>query len=177
MREASLETARLKLRPRTLSDLEANLVMDLNPQVHRYIFVHGAPDPAAHRAELTRRIRSAWPERGGLWVVEWQNEPGFLGWCGLLPLEQTGLIEIGYRYVPEAWGQGVATEAARAVLDHGFRVLGFDPIVAVAHLGNQASCRVLEKIGLRPEGLSRHYDAELAFYHLTRSQYLTADQG
>jgi RimJ/RimL family protein N-acetyltransferase len=176
MRKASLETARLRLRPRTLSDLEANLAMDLNPQVHRYIFVHGAPDEATHRAELTRRIRSAWPERGGLWVVEWQNEPGFLGWCGLLPLESTGLIEIGYRYVPEAWGQGVATEAARAVLDHGFRVLGFDPVVAVAHPDNVASCRVLEKIGMRPEGLSRHYDADLAFYRLTRSQYLMADQ-
>jgi len=171
-----LETARLRLRVRSLSDLKANLAMDLNPQVHRYIFVHGAPDEAAHRAELERRMRSGWPERGGLWVVEWRHEPGFLGWCGLLPLERTGLIEIGYRYVPEAWGRGVATEAARAVLDHGFRGLGFDPIVAVAHPDNLASCRVLEKIGMRSEGLSRHYDADLVFYGLTRNQYLTANQ-
>jgi ribosomal-protein-alanine N-acetyltransferase len=170
-----LDTARLRLRARTLSDLEANLAMDLDPRVHRYIFVHGAPDEATHRAELTRRIRSACPERGGLWVVEWRHEAGFLGWCGLLPLERTGLIEIGYRYVPDVWGRGVASEAARAVLDHGFRTLGFDPIVAVAHPDNLASCRVLEKIGLGYEGLARHYDADLSFFGLTRSQYLTAD--
>jgi RimJ/RimL family protein N-acetyltransferase len=177
MKEVPLETARLRLRVRTLADLEANLAMDLNPKVHRYIFIHGPPDPATHRAELTRRILSGWPERGGLWVVEWRHEPGFLGWCGLLPLEDTGLIEIGYRYVPWAWGRGVASEAARAVLDHGFRELGFDPIVAVAHPDNLASRRVLEKTGLREEGLAPHYGADLAFYRLTRGDYLASRAG
>lgn len=172
MREVPLETARLRLRARILADLEANLAMDLCPEVHRYIYIHGPPDEAAHRAELTRRIRAGWPERGGLWVVEWRDEPGFLGWCGLLPLEGTGLIEIGYRYVPSARGRGVATEAARAVLDHGFRTLGFDPIVAVTHPDNLASHRVLEKIGLREEGLAHHYGADLPFYRLTRGAYL-----
>jgi Acetyltransferase (GNAT) domain len=84
-------------------------------------------------AELIQRIASGWPEEGGLWVVEWAHEPGFLGWCGIFPLEDSGLLEIGYRYVRGAWGQGVGTEAACAVLDHGFRVLGLDLIVAVAH--------------------------------------------
>ncbi|MGH2393803.1 MAG: GNAT family N-acetyltransferase [Candidatus Limnocylindria bacterium] len=177
MKEVALETARLRLRARDISDLEANLAMDLDPQVHRYIFIHGPPDPATHRAELARRIRMGWPGRGGLWVVEWQNEPGFLGWCGLLPLERTGLIEIGYRYVPSAWGRGVATDVARAVLDHGFRELGFDPVVAVTHPGNLASRRVLEKIGLRDQGLSHHYAADLAFYRLTRGEYLASRAG
>ena len=177
MKEAPLETARLRLRARTLADLEANLAMDLNPQVHRYVFVHGAPDEATHRSELTRRIREGWPAVGGLWIVEWRDQAGFLGWCGLLPLENTGLIEIGYRYVPEAWGRGVATEAGRAVVDHGFCVLGFDTIVAVAHPDNRASCRVLEKIGFRDAGLARHYGADLAFYRLERQSYLLGRDG
>ena len=172
MNEVALETARLRLRPRRMADLEANLAMDLNPAVHRYIFIHGPPDPAVQRTELTRKIEAGWPARGGLWVVEWRDAPGFLGWCGVFPLEGAGPIEIGYRYVPAAWGQGVATEAARAVLDHGFRTLAFDPIVAVAHPDNLASRHVLEKIGLRPAGHARHYGADLAFYRLTRAEYL-----
>ena len=170
---AELLSARLRLRPRTRDDLEANLAMDLDPEVHRHIFVRGVPDAAAHRAELLRRIASP-PAMGGLWVVEWRQQPGFLGWCGVFPLEDSGLIELGYRYTRAAWGQGVATEAGRAVLDHGLRTLGLDPIVAVADPDNLASRRVLEKLGFSHEGPARYYGTEVAFYRLSRSQYLAA---
>jgi RimJ/RimL family protein N-acetyltransferase len=170
--QPELATARLRLRPRTLADLEANLAMDLDPEVHRFIFLQGPPEPVAQRDALVRRIESGWPERGGLWVVEWREQPGFLGWCGLIPLEDTGLIELGYRYVRTTWGQGVATEAGRMVLDHGFRSLGLDPIVAVAHPDNRASRRVLEKLGLRYQGLRPHYGLDLDFYAMTRAEYL-----
>jgi RimJ/RimL family protein N-acetyltransferase len=169
-----LLTTRLRLRPRTLDDLEANLAMDLDPEVHRYIFIHGSPAPLAWRARLSQRIEAGWPELGGLWVVEWREQPGFLGWCGAFPLEDSGLIELGYRYIGAAWGQGIATEAATAVLDYGFRELKLDPIVAVAHPDNRSSRRVLEKLGLRSDGRARYYGQELAFYRLSRSEYLAA---
>ena len=172
MPQPELVTARLRLRARTLDDVEANLAMDLDPEVHRHIYLHGPPDPAAHRADLQAKIASGWPPRGGLWVVEWRAQPGFLGWCCLIPLEDSGLIEIGYRYVRAAWGRGVATEAGRVVLDHGFRSLGLDPIVAVARRENLASRRVLEKLGLRYQGLRFHYGLNLAFYELARAAYL-----
>jgi len=161
----TLLTARLKLRPRTLDDVEANLAMDLDPRVFRYIRGE-APDAETHRADLRRRIEQGWPETGGIWVVEWRDRPGFLGWCGLFPLEDSGLIEIGYRYVNAAWGRGVASEAGRAVLEHGFRVLGLDPIVAVVHPDNLASQRVIAKLGLHPRGTAFHYGRELRFYRL-----------
>jgi [ribosomal protein S5]-alanine N-acetyltransferase len=167
-----LLTTRLRLRPRTMADLEANLAMDLDPEVQRYVFIQGAPDSAAQRDVLIRRIASGGPERGGLWVVEWREEPGFLGWCGVFPLEDSDLIELGYRYARSAWGQGVATEAAGAVLEHGFRTLGFDPIVAVTHPDNLASQRVLEKLGFRAEGLRFHYGLDLAFYTLSRADHV-----
>jgi RimJ/RimL family protein N-acetyltransferase len=175
--QAELAAARLRLRARTLADLEANLAMDLDPAVYRFIFLRGPPDPAVHRAALTERIASGWPERGGLWVVDWRARPGFLGWCGLFPLEDSGLIEIGYRYVRAAWGRGVATEAGRTVLDHGFCALGLDPIVAVAAPENAASRRVLEKLGLEYRGLCFHYGQDLAFYELSRGAYLAQDPG
>jgi RimJ/RimL family protein N-acetyltransferase len=170
--QPELATARLRLRPRTQDDLDDNVAMDLDPAVHRHIFLHGPPEPAAHRAELRARIASGWPQQGGLWVVEWRTRPGFLGWCCLIPLEESGLIEIGYRYVQAAWGQGVATEAGRAVLDHGFRHLALDPIVAVTRRENLASRHVLEKLGLDYQGLRFHYGLNLAFYELARDAYL-----
>jgi RimJ/RimL family protein N-acetyltransferase len=167
----ALHTRRLRLRPRTLADVDANLAMDLDPRVHRYILAK-APDPDQWRRHLAAQIASGWPPTGGIWVVERQSEPGFLGWCGLFPLGHSGLIEIGYRYVPAAWGQGIASEAARAVLEHGFRQLALDPIVAVTHPDNRGSQRVLEKIGLRPSGEAFYYGQWLRFFRLTRAQYL-----
>ena len=174
MPQTVLITPRLRLRPRTMADLDACVAMDLDPDVHRFIYGNRPPDPVQHRAQLRARIASAWPAMGGIWVVEWQDAPGFLGWCGLFPLEASGLIEIGYRYVPSAWGQGIATEAARAVLDHGFRELRFDPIVAVTHPANIASRHVLEKIGLNACGSAFHYGQWLSFFRLSRTEYLAA---
>ena len=174
MPQPVLTTQRLRLRPRTMADLEACVAIDLDPEVHRFIYGRHPPDPDQHRAQLRARIASAWPAKGGIWVVEWQDAPGFLGWCGLFPLENSGLIEIGYRYQRNAWGQGVATEAALAVLDHGFREQGFDPIVAVTHPANLASQHVLEKIGLNAGGTAFHYGQWLSFFYLSRTEYLAA---
>ena len=173
MPQAALTTRRLRLRPRTVADLDACVAMDLDPEVRRFLYPQ-APDPKRHEALLRARLASGWPPRGGIWVVEWRTAPGFLGWCGLFPLEDSGLIEIGYRYVRAAWGQGLGTEAAAAVLDHGFRELGFDPIVAVTHPDNRASQRVLEKIGLSRSDDAFFYGQQVAFYQLSRSDYLAA---
>jgi RimJ/RimL family protein N-acetyltransferase len=169
---AVLRTERLRLRPRTMDDLEACVAMDLDSEVHRFIFGDCPPDGTEHRAQLRARIASGWPAEGGIWVVEWRHAPGFLGWCGLFPLENAGPIEIGYRYVQSAWGRGIATEAGRALLDHGFRALGFDPIVGVTHPANLASQRVLEKIGLKPRGAAFHYGQAVSFFELSRGAYL-----
>ena len=174
MQQTVLTTERLRLRPRTIADLEPCVAMDLDPQVHRFIFGDCPPDPLEHRERLRARIASGWPAEGGIWVVEWRHTSGFLGWCGLFPLEDCGPIEIGYRYVRAAWGRGIATEAGRAVLDHGFRALGFDTIVAVTHPANVASQRVLEKIGLKPRGAAFHYRQSVSFFELSRNAYLAA---
>jgi RimJ/RimL family protein N-acetyltransferase len=172
MPQAVLTTKRLRLRARTMAHLDACVAMDLDPEVHRFIFGDCPPDPGEYRARLRTRIASGWPAQGGIWVVEWRHAPGFLGWCGLFPLEDAGPIEIGYRYVRSAWGQGIATEAGRAVLDHGFRASGFDPIVGVTHPANHASQRVLEKIGLKARGAAFHYGQAVSFFELSREAYL-----
>ena len=167
----TFETRRLYLRPSRPADLEDFLAMDCDPAVARYIW-GTPPDPAERRVELEKRLRPDDSRIGGHWTVVETATAEFLGWCGLMPLEETGLIEIGYRYLPKAWGRGVATEAAAALLDHGFRASGFDPIVAVSHLENLASHRVLQKIGLerQPDGV--HYGVTVAVFSLSRAGYL-----
>ena len=150
--------------------------MDRDPEVMR--FIQPVPEDAeAQRKEIRNRILK--PPRGAFWHVEARapssvGGPGFIGWCGLFPLQDSGLIEIGYRFLRAAWGRGLATEAAAAALDHGFRELELDPIVAVSDPDNAASHRVLHKIGLRAQGRARHYGRELAFFKLSRGDYLAA---
>ena len=169
--KAILQTERLRLRPRSMDDLDANLAMDLDPEVTRYIF-GTTSDPVRRRTRISGQIQGSWPEIGGIWTVEWRDAPGFLGWCGLFPLVNSGLIEIGHRYARSSWGQGVGTEAARAVLDHGFRELAIDPIVAVTHPDNRASQQVLQKIGLQPAGEGYYYGVWLTFFRRSRAEYL-----
>lgn len=169
-----LNTARLCLYPPRLEDLEARLAMDRDPGVMRYIRPV-SEDIEADRAAVRDRILGRHGPGGHLWHVERRGRPGFLGWCGLFDLEDSGLIEIGYRFVRPAWGQGIATEAAAAVLDHGFRGLSIDPVVAVTHPDNWASQAVLRKIGLRPAGKAWHYGQDVMFFRLSRWDYLAGD--
>jgi RimJ/RimL family protein N-acetyltransferase len=177
MNETRMATERLVLRPRTAADIEDNLDMDMDPAVHRFIWGNTPPDRETQRRKIRDQIATGWPHRGGFWVVERKDERGFLGWCCLVPLEDSGLIEIGYRYVREAWGQGYATEAARRILDHGFRKLGIDPIVAVTHPQNLASQNVLLKIGLQRNGTAFHYGQDVAFFRLDAEDYRGGQTG
>jgi RimJ/RimL family protein N-acetyltransferase len=164
-------TARLRLYPPWPGDLEARLAMDRDQEVMR--FTRPVPEDAeAQRKEIRDRILK--PPPGAFWHVEERQAPGFIGWCGLFPLEDSGLMEIGYRFLRAAWGRGLATEAAATALDHGFRKLKLDSIVAVCDPDNAASYRVLHKIGLRVQRRARHYGLELAFFELRRDDYLAA---
>jgi len=153
-----LETARLRLRPRRREDIDAVLQMDLDPEVYRYSEMRPsvsvkAPDPASLRKMIRSQILSGSPR--DFWVVEWKDQPGLLGLAGLAQLEANclrpdgkGANLLGFRYVRTAWGQGIAAEAARAILDFGFRVVKCPTIVAYSHTENWRSRRVLDKIGM-----------------------------
>jgi RimJ/RimL family protein N-acetyltransferase len=69
-------------------------------------------------------------------------------------------VEIGWRLDPSLWGQGLATEGARAALEAGLGELALDRVISVIHRDNVASQRVAEKIGLRvwQEAEFEHHD-------------------
>jgi RimJ/RimL family protein N-acetyltransferase len=94
-----------------------------------------------------------------------------MGFCGLQFLDNTPEIEVGYRLARRFWGMGFATEAARESLRYGFEELGLDRIVAVVQPENIASCRVVEKIGLRYVKDARFYQTDVKYYAITREEY------
>ncbi|NPV19440.1 GNAT family N-acetyltransferase [Bradyrhizobium aeschynomenes] len=127
-------------------------------------FAAMSADPAVMqflRALPTRQACDQWidfqiahqAEHGfGFWVVETRASGAFLGAVGLFRVffdaSFTPAVEIGWRLARHAWGQGIASEAARAALDFGFNTLGLDEIIAYAAPANQASQNVMRKLGM-----------------------------
>jgi ribosomal-protein-alanine N-acetyltransferase len=90
-----------------------------------------------------------WVEHGyGWWAAVPRGGTDLIGWAGLQYLPDTEEIEVAYLLGKPYWGQGLATEAARASLDFGFNSLGLSCVVGIVHPENIASQRVLEKAGL-----------------------------
>jgi RimJ/RimL family protein N-acetyltransferase len=145
-----LRTSRLLLRPWRDEDADGFAAMSADPAVMRYLLP--LSDRAASDA-WAARARAHWAEHGfGQWVVEIPAVTPFIGVVGLGRLTYeapfTPAVEVAWRLAQASWGQGYATEAARASLDYGFRQLGFDEIVAVTVPANRASRAVMERLGM-----------------------------
>ena len=133
----SFETQRLIVRPRGIGDLNACLAMDRDPAVLRYIDVPWR-STEEHRQFVVNRITRAYPAGLGYWSVVLKLVPAaFVGWVLLTPYDAVGPeIEIGWRLLRSAWGNGFATEASLPVLRHGFETVHLDRIVADIHPDN-----------------------------------------
>jgi RimJ/RimL family protein N-acetyltransferase len=148
------DSERLILRRRTMADLDACLAMDRDPEVTRHI---AGPwhDPVAHRQFVEHRIKRAYPAGLGYWSIFEAAEPErFLGWVLLIPDHGAGQeVEIGWRLVRDAWGRGIASEAARVVVRHAFETVKLPRVVADIAEENAGSLRVAEKLGMRRVGV------------------------
>jgi RimJ/RimL family protein N-acetyltransferase len=155
----SLVTKRLVLRPFVAADFEDLHAMDCDDRVMRYLAtgLRGRTREQSAQA-LDRMIAFAAGKPGyGLLHARRRDDDAFVGGCGLYPLQGTDDIEIAYRLPHACWGQGYATEMARAVVAHGLSDLALARIVGVTYPENVASQRVLRKIGMRENGMAVHY--------------------
>jgi RimJ/RimL family protein N-acetyltransferase len=145
-----LTTARLRLEPLRPEHAELLVELDSDPEVLRHIFGR-ALSREESLATLPLRLDPAADERGlGMWVgfEETASGPAFAGWWCLLLDPDPTTAELGYRLPRSAWGRGLATEGARAMLDHGFGALGLASVWAETRTTNVASQHVLAKCGL-----------------------------
>jgi [ribosomal protein S5]-alanine N-acetyltransferase len=159
-------TSRLRLRPLEREDLDALTAVYQDPLVLRWIGRHTRDDVAREIAQHIEQQRSTgW----SFWAVEERDTGSLIGDCGLQPLEHRGPeVELGYDFHPRVWGQGLATEAAGAVMAAAFGALGIDRVVAVVKPDHTASQRVLEKVGLRWSGTRQAYGETMFFYEALR---------
>ena len=151
----SLETPRLRLRGWQSDDLDGLAAVNTQPEVMRYIHDGRTLDRAATAVRLADYQRH-WVEHGfGLYAVEIKGTGELAGFTGLavptfLP-EIMPAVEIGWRLGRAYWGRGLATEAAQAVVAHTRAELGLRRLVSIHIVGNEASARVMVKLGMSLE--------------------------
>lgn len=160
-----LETLRLELRdfvPEDVADLHR---LDSDPRVMKYVN-RGRPATREETAAAIRRIvryPRLYPDLG-IWYATRRDTGAFIGWFSLKYAGKSPDVEIGYRLLHDAWGHGYATEGASALLNFGFDELRLHRIIGVTDPGNDASQRVLRKVGMTDRGWGRYYDARLRLF-------------
>lgn len=134
-------------------------------------------DAAETEAFLTRRMAAQDRPGASPAAAEDLASGRLIGYVGLsvpewLP-EVLPAVEIGWRLDPPYWGRGLATEAARAVLAHGFTEMALAEVLSIYEPANTASGRVMERIGMRFDRDLRHpmFDVDLRIYRITRQEW------
>ena len=151
MSEFEIRTPRLRIRSWRDDDFEPYAAMNADPRVMEFFPGVVSRDESRVRFE---RGRARMAERGyGAWPVEVVGGEPFIGMVALADPDFEApfmpAVEIGWRLAAEHWGQGYATEAARATLAFGFERLALPEIVSFTTVANVRSRRVMEKIGMR----------------------------
>jgi RimJ/RimL family protein N-acetyltransferase len=169
-----IETERLRIRMFTPDDLDDLCSIYGDPDVMRYISGHALSRKEAE--DWMRAWREQWDKLGyGMWGLELKDSGELIGHCGLQFIQNTSDTEIAYGLAKRWWGNGLAPEAARAVLKYGFEELSLDRIYALSEPPNIASQSVMRKIGMRFEKVAyykdSYYEGDVVYYVLSRDEY------
>ena len=104
----------------------------------------------------------------GHWGCVLKETQAIIGFCGLKYLPSLDEVDVGFRFLPQYWGQGFATEACSASIAFGFEILGLRCIIGLVLSENIPSIRVLEKVGMIPSG-NITYEGQVALrYEINR---------
>jgi RimJ/RimL family protein N-acetyltransferase len=145
-----LETPRLILRRLLPDDLDSLYALYSDQEIRRY-FPEGTLTYEETKEELEWFLNGH-PEHPelGLWATIHKETHQFIGRCGLLPwtIDQRPEVEVAYLLAKEYWKQGLATEAARGILDYGFKQLGLSRLICMIDPRNLASINVATRIGM-----------------------------
>ena len=149
--ELVLTTPRLTLRVFNPGDADFIVRLLNDPGWLENIGDRNVRTPDDARAYLERGPIAAQRQHGyALWAVEETARPGTpVGMCGLVRREVLDAPDLGYAFLPEGRGRGLASEAARAVLAHARKALGIARVLAIVKPGNAASARVLVAAGMQ----------------------------
>lgn len=171
-----LETNRLIMRPFEETDAEGLFLLDSNPEVMKYVGGVVSTEIEQSR-QMIEFIQNQYKENGvGRLAVIEKSSNILIGWSGLkyLTKEINGMknvYELGYRFLPEYWGKGYATETAIAALSYAFNEIKTDIVYAMAVTENAGSNHVLRKLGFEELGTFLD-DGDLCYwYKLEKKNY------
>jgi len=171
-----LETPRLALREFVPADADALARVISDPVAMRYFPMR------FHRAaveEWIDRNRRRYEATGhGLWAMELKSSGEMIGDCGITLQEVDGerMLEIGYHLRRDLWGQGLATEAARACREHGFMHLHAAFLISLIRPENEASRRVAERCGMTVWKETVRVGLAHRVYRVTREEWAAAER-
>lgn len=164
-----LETERLILREFIPEDLQLIFSLDSDRRVMEFI---RPPSKTIEEANATYNkimtTRSKHPLFGN-WVAVLRESHEPIGWFCLKDLDNTAEIEVGYRLLHAFWGNGYATEGAKALITYGFTTCNLSAIVGVTSLTNIRSQHVLEKCGLKFSKTAFIYETDVKYYIIKNS--------
>lgn len=174
----TLETERTILREMTPDDVTALLKHFGNPEVIKFIAMQ--PIKTIEQAnEWLKWMGGVFSRKDGLrWGIALKEDGSFIGSAGIHGWNrESNYAEIGYDIAPAYWGEGLATEVARCLIEFGFTSMKLNRLEADVVKGNIASMKVLQKLGFKQEGILRqrllkggkYYD--LYLFSLLRCDY------
>ena len=184
--DLTLETDRLRLTPMQSEDVDASKAVLCDARVMRY--VNDAMTPDALEEDMINSVKRGAGGRIGLWAITRKDTGAKIGTSVLMPVPiedddydwsllvpgsyPDANIEVGYLFVPDAWGQGFATEACSRIVRFAFEETSLPEIVATADPENVNSHNVLQKSGLRKIGIKRAYAwDDVLWFNLTRNRW------
>jgi RimJ/RimL family protein N-acetyltransferase len=162
-----LETERLILRDFTLEDVQKVALILGDPRVMQFS-PQGILSTAETQAKIEEFIDSYQRQGFGKWAVVFKDNHQLIGYCGIILEHIDGVDEpeVGYRLAPAFWGQGLATEAAKAAVQYGLNQLRLPYILGIVEPANTASVKILKKLGMTYSRTTILYGSEVDLYRL-----------
>lgn len=145
-----IETERLILREFRAEDCEQLAPIMADPKGMKFSRTGSVLSVLETQRKISGFIRSYQQHGFGKWAVISKAHHRLIGYCGIAveQIDHQDEKELGYRLDSEYWNQGLATEAATAVIQYGFETFKFPYLLGIVDRENQASIRVLEKLGM-----------------------------
>lgn len=147
------ETKRLYLVPFSFEFTENIFELHSNPEVHQFL-QHNMIQEKHEAVQIVEGVLNQYIQfNTGRYIVLTKDSMEFVGWCGIKFNTETingysDYYDIGYRFLPQFWGKGIASESAKFFVDYAFNTMKINTIYATADCNNFASICVLEKCGL-----------------------------
>ena len=170
MPAVSIRTERLWLRPFVPADLDALHAIFVDPDVRRYL-CDGRVMPRSWVEEVIDQSVADFASSVGLWSVALEEGGVPVGFAGYREFHDPPVRELLYGLSPGHWGTGLAGEAAQAAVRYGFERIDLDPIPASIDAPNEASIRLIGRLGFRETHRGPGPKWEQVHFELARSAW------